>query len=52
MTGSHGAVLECGTEIGLQVMVRPLEAAKLLHQQMGAMLDRMKPGRPRRRAGR
>ena len=27
-----------------KVMVRPLKAIKLLHQKMGAMLDRLKPG--------
>ncbi len=33
-----------GRIIDFKVMVRPLKAINLLHQQMGAMLDRLKQG--------
>jgi len=38
---------DAGLITDFKVMVRPLKAVQLLHQQMGAMLDRLKQGQPR-----
>jgi len=38
---------DAGLITDFKVMVRPLKAMQLLHQQMGAMLDRLKQGQPR-----
>jgi len=38
---------DAGRITDFKVMVRPLKAVQLLHQQMGAMLDRLKQGQPR-----
>ena len=35
---------EAGRIVDFKVMVRPLQAVNLLHQRMGQMLDRLKPG--------
>ena len=35
---------DAGQIIDFKVMVRPLKAVNMLHQQMGAMLDRLKQG--------
>ena len=37
---------DAGQIVDFKVMVRPLKAMNLLHQQMGAMLERLKPARP------
>jgi hypothetical protein len=37
---------EAGQIVDFKVMVRPLKAINLLHQKMGLMLARLKPGQP------
>jgi hypothetical protein len=37
---------EAGQIVDFKVMVRPLKAINLLHQKMGLMLERLKPGQP------
>ncbi len=36
---------DAGQIVDFKVMVRPLKAVNMLHQQMGAMLDKLKQGR-------
>ena len=36
-------VLDEGRIVEIRVMIRPLQAINLVHQQMGAALERMKP---------
>ena len=36
---------DAGRIVEIRVMIRPLQAINLVHQQMGAALERMKPGR-------
>jgi hypothetical protein len=35
---------DAGQIVDFKVMVRPLKAVNMLHQKMGAMLDKLKPG--------
>jgi len=41
----HHPLQRGGSHRRVQVMIRPLQAVNLVHQQMQAMLERMNPGR-------